>query len=568
MDKIVGVLGGGQLGRMLAEAANRLNIKVIALDKSDAPTKQITAHDQHVSGSFKDPVAIKQLAELCDVLTIEIEHVDVTVLKEIEAVTPVHPSPQAIETIQDKFLQKQVLKKHGVAVAQSIRLVGNTIEELQRVAESFDLPFMLKARRDAYDGRGNYVVKNEQDFQPALDSLGNRGLYAEKWAPFKMELAVMVVRTADQVLTFPTVETIHENNICKLVYAPPRNVSQSICDRAADLARRAVVPFTGKGVYAVEMFLLPDNELLVNEIAPRPHNSGHYTIEGCYMSQYEAHLHAILDLPIPVRRLRLREPSIMLNILGGKTADAHLCLAQAALASDGTVHLYGKGAGSPGRKMGHITVTAPTMTEAAEQIRPLIGIFDEIGGHFEKPKHVALKETSRPTVAVLMGSDSDLPAMNAGIEILRKFKIPYTVRITSAHRTPELMAEFAASAMSSGLKVIIAGAGGAAHLPGMVASHTTLPVIGVPVKSSFQDGGDSVLSILQMPRGVPVATVGVSNSTNAALLAARILGIEDATVQKAVKDFAKSNANESLGKDTRLQELGAEAYLQGMSKSK
>jgi phosphoribosylaminoimidazole carboxylase len=572
MNKTIGVLGGGQLGRMLAEAANRLNIKIIALDKDNAPTKQITAHGDHLLGSFKDPVAIKKLAERCDVLTIEIEHVDVAVLKEIESVTPVHPSPQAIESIQDKYLQKQILKKHGVAVAQSISLDGNTVNELQRVAEVFDFPFMLKARRDAYDGRGNYVVKNKNDFTSALNALKNRELYAERWAPFKMELAVMVVRTTDQVLAFPIVETIHEDSICKLVYAPARGVSQHVSNLAADLAKRAVEPFTGKGVYAVEMFLLPDDQILVNEIAPRPHNSGHYTIEGCYMSQYEAHIHAILDLPIPERRLRLREPSIMLNILGGTTPDAHLRLAEAALDRDGTVHLYGKGAGSPGRKMGHITVTAPSMEEAEKQMQPLVQVFNKIGGKSSEPLESTSKLVSsdsvRPTVAVLMGSDSDLPDMSAGIQILEKLAIPHTVRITSAHRTPELMANFAASAVTVGIKVIIAGAGGAAHLPGMVASHTTLPVIGVPIKSSFMTGLDSILSILNMPRGVPVATVGPSNSTNAALLAARILAIDESSIRTAVQDFATGNAKESLDKDTRLQELGTKEYLEGMSKSK
>lgn len=562
MDKTIGVLGGGQLGRMLAEAANRLNIKIIALDKDNAPTKQITAHQHHVTGSFKDAAAIRQLSKLCDVLTIEIEHVEVAVLKEIESTTPVHPSPQAIEVIQDKYLQKQVLKKQNVAVAQSMRLESNTIDNLDLVAETIDLPFMLKARRDAYDGRGNYKVSSKDDFKPALEALGDRELYAERWAPFRMELAVMVVKTADKTLAFPTVETIHENSICKLVYAPARGVSKSISDRAGELAKKAVASFPGKGIYAVEMFLLPDDQLLVNEIAPRPHNSGHYTIEGTYISQYEAHLRAILDLPISEKRLQLRQPSIMLNILGGKTPDAHLRLAEEAI--DATVHLYGKGAGSLGRKMGHVTVTAPTMAEAENQIRPLVQVFDEIAGHGKSTQSRTGTEV-KPVVAVLMGSDSDLKHMIAGINILERFLgNRYIARITSAHRTPDLMTEFANNAASDGIKVIIAGAGGAAHLPGMVASHTTLPVIGVPIKSSFMDGLDSILSILNMPRGVPVATVGPSNSTNAALLALRILGIEDATIRENVQEFAQANSDESTAKDEKLQELKATKYLSQM----
>jgi phosphoribosylaminoimidazole carboxylase len=174
------------------------------------------------------------------------------------------------------------------------------------------------------------------------------------------------------------------------------------------------------------------------------------------MSQFEAHLHAILDLPIPERRLRLREPAIMLNILGGNGPRDHHRLAQLALNVDGTVHLYGKGQGTLGRKMGHITLTAPTMREAESMMAPLIKEFDAIVGS----KQVAISKEPAPpapVVAVVMGSDTDLATMAPGISILEKFGIPHMVRITSAHRTPDYMAEFAARAAGEGLKVIIAG---------------------------------------------------------------------------------------------------------------
>jgi phosphoribosylaminoimidazole carboxylase len=196
--------------------------------------------------------------------------------------------------------------------------------------------------------------------------------------------------------------------------------------------------------------------VLTIQIAPRVHNSGHLTIEACPISQFEAHLHAILDLPIPERRLRLREPAIMLNILGGKGPRDHHRLAQLALSIDGTVHLYDKGLGTLGRKMGHITITAPTMREAELMMTPLIKEFDAIAGTVQT---VLSKEPSSPApvVAVVMGSDTDLATMAAGIIILEKFGIPHMVRITSAHRTPDYMAEFAARAAGEGLKVIIAG---------------------------------------------------------------------------------------------------------------
>lgn len=197
----------------------------------------------------------------------------------------------------------------------------------------------------------------------------------------------------------------------------------------------------------------------------------------------------------------MREPAIMLNILGGSQKDSHLEVAKAALSNPRTsIHLYGKGDGTKGRKMGHVTITAPTMSEAETLIRPLIEAADKVSG---KSLSSNLRSSSeKPVVAVVMGSDSDLPVLKAGLEILEHFKIPFEVRITSAHRTPDWMAEYASTAASKGLKVIIAAAGGAAHLPGMCAAYTQLPVIGIPVKPSIGNGEDSLLSIVAMPRGM------------------------------------------------------------------
>jgi 5-(carboxyamino)imidazole ribonucleotide mutase len=147
--------------------------------------------------------------------------------------------------------------------------------------------------------------------------------------------------------------------------------------------------------------------------------------------------------------------------------------------------------------------------------------------------------TNKQDVAIIMGSSSDLPTMEKAIDVLKDFGISYKVKVVSAHRTPEFMQEFALSAKDNGFKVIIAGAGGAAHLPGMVASLTTLPVIGVPVALKHLSGLDSVLSILQMPRGVPVATVAIDNATNAALLAVRMLGIADHKIADQLAEFKK-----------------------------
>ncbi|KAH7392244.1 hypothetical protein DE146DRAFT_662020 [Phaeosphaeria sp. MPI-PUGE-AT-0046c] len=563
----VGVLGGGQLGRMFVEAGNRLNIQVNILDSAASPAKQISAHSGHVEGSFKDAASVKQLAQTSDVVTVEIEHVDTHMLEEVASEVVVEPSWKTLRIIKDKYGQKQYLKEHGVDVADSIDLEGKGPEGLKEVGKSYGYPFMLKSKTEAYDGKGNFVVKSEADVDAAIQALGNRPLYAERWADFRLELAVMVVKTKDGVLTFPTVETVHEDSICKLTYAPPRNVSESTAQRAQDLAKKAIGAFEGKGVFGVEMFLLKDDSLLINEIAPRPHNSGHYTIEACPISQYDAHLRAILDMPIPQSGLRLREPSIMLNILGGKTPDSHVQVARKALESpNASVHLYGKGDARPGRKMGHITITAPTLAEAEREMQPLIDFVDEQKGKPLSTRSDPSSTKEEPLVAVIMGSDSDLPVLRAGLEILQKLEIPFTTRITSAHRTPDWLREFSKNASSTSLKVIIGAAGGAAHLPGMCASWTTLPVVGLPVKATHMDGWDSLVSMTQMPRGEPVATVGINNSTNAALLAVRILGAEDKSIRERLRLWMEGNEKEVMRKDKALLEDGWEAYLKAMGK--
>ena len=563
----VGVLGGGQLGRMLIEAANRLNIQVNVLDASNSPAKQISAHDGHLEGSFKDAAKVKELAQKCDVVTVEIEHVDTHMLEEVAGQVVVEPSWKTLRIIKDKYAQKQHLKEHGVDVAESIDLEGKGAEGLKEVGITYGYPYMLKSKTEAYDGKGNFVVKSEGDIDAAIKALGDRPLYAERWADFSMELAVMVVKTKDGVLTFPTVETVHEDSICKLTYTPPRNVAAATAQRAQDLAKKAIAAFEGKGVFGVEMFLLKDDSLLINEIAPRPHNSGHYTIEGCDMSQYEAHLRAILDIPISQEDLRLKEPSIMLNILGAQSPDSHVKTAQRAYTVPGAkVHLYGKGDARPGRKMGHITLTAPTLRDAERKIQPLIDFVDEQKGKALGPHTADPTSTPEPLVAVIMGSDSDLPVLKAGLQILEKLQIPFTTRITSAHRTPDWLRTFSKTASSTSLRVIIGAAGGAAHLPGMCASWTTLPVIGLPVKATHMDGWDSLVSMTQMPRGEPVATVGINNSTNAALLAVRILGASDEVVRERLRVWMEGNEKEVMRKDGDLLEKGWEAYLTSMGK--
>ena len=580
---------------MMVEAASRLDITVGVLDAENAPAKQINAHPGHVIGSFAKAGDVRELASKCDVLTYEIEHVDTKVLEELEEEQPfvkgtkwnrIQPSWKTVKLIQDKFAQKKHYENVGIPTPQSIGVGTSHPQGLKEIADQLGYPLMLKARTQAYDGRGNYPVRSVSDIEPALNALGDRPLYAEKWAPFKMELAVMVVKTdpASQVdpnscLAYPTVETVHEDSICKLVYAPARQVPKKTLQAAQDLARRAVSTLAGTGVFGVELFLLEDDSLLVNEIAPRPHNSGHYTIEACHMSQYQAHIRAILpnlartiapdatDLKVPA--------AIMLNILGGPQPDSHLLVARQALTISGAeVHLYGKGDGRPGRKMGHITITGSSMSACEQKMHPLIQMVDAIRSQRSNPSATSESILSSaadliksnpppplsPVIAVVMGSDTDLATLKPGLQFLDEMEVPYSVTITSAHRTPQFMLDFGKAAASRGLKAIIAAAGGAAHLPGMMASVTSVPVIGCPVKASSLDGLDSLLSIVQMPRGIPVATVSIGNSTNAALLAARIVGTSEPRIRQWVENHLQRMDDENMAKSRNLEAQGWQGY--------
>lgn len=244
----------------------------------------------------------------------------------------------------------------------------------------------------------------------------------------------------------------------------------------------------------------------MNEIAPRPHNSGHYTIEACETSQYENHLRAILSLPLGSTALKV-PAAAMLNLIGHSSSITEITSTiNAALPISGvSIHLYGKLECRAGRKMGHITVVADSDAQLKARLRPLLKSLP-----FSSPEEINLYappsampgsgfSDPNPLVGVIMGSDSDLPVMLPAARILDQFKIPYELTIVSAHRTTDRLVEYARSASARGLRTIIAGAGGAAHLPGMVAAMTALPVIGVPVKGSTLDGVDSLHSIVQMP---------------------------------------------------------------------
>ncbi|KAJ2690946.1 phosphoribosylaminoimidazole carboxylase ade2 [Coemansia spiralis] len=583
MDKqVVGILGGGQLGRMFIEAANRMNVTVRVLDPTSlSPAKQISSFAEHIDEPFTSSTAIQELAKGCDILTVEIEHVNCDELEKIEqqGLALVRPSSSTIRIIQDKYLQKEYLARFDLPLPEYTQC--DTLDEAKQAGRAFGFPFVLKSRLGAYDGRGNYVVKSEADVETGFKLLGGKMQYAEKFVPFVKELAVMVVRRpGGEVATYPVVETIQRGNICELVYAPAQ-IDGEVRNIAMKVATDAVscLPDGSVGIFGVEMFLHNDGKtVLVNEIAPRPHNSGHYTIEACNTSQYENHLRAVLDLPLGDTNLKV-PAAAMINVLGGVSGYSSVlepCLASLEVPG-ATVHLYGKTEAKAGRKMGHITVVADCFLQLGRRVDLIAGRLanasDEERSRLQyrdsaapaadgSASDVEKKDVSEmaPLVGIIMGSDSDLPTMRPAAQILEQFGVPFELTIVSAHRTPDRMFEYARSAHRRGLKAIIAGAGGAAHLPGMVAALTPLPVIGVPVKGRCLDGVDSLHSIVQMPRGVPVATVAINNSDNAALLAVRIIGASCPTYLHAMEQYMDDMRTGVEKKIERLSVTGWKDY--------
>jgi 5-(carboxyamino)imidazole ribonucleotide synthase len=281
----VGIIGGGQLGKMIAHEARRMSLKIIVLDPTEGcPAAKIA--DEQIVADFKDESAITKLADKCDVLTYEIELANSTALKELELKNyPVRPAPETLRTIQNKYRQKSFLKNHKIAVPD-FELVRSE-EHLQELCKKFGFPAMLKACEDSYDGRGNFLITSKGKVHEAFDYFAGRECMLEKYVPFTKEVSIMVARNpSGQIESFPVAENIHRNSILDTTIAPAR-ISRKVELKAKRLAEKTMEVLHGAGIFGIEMFVTKRGDVLVNEIAPRPHNSGHYTNEACSVSQWE-----------------------------------------------------------------------------------------------------------------------------------------------------------------------------------------------------------------------------------------------------------------------------------------
>ncbi|MDP6857482.1 MAG: 5-(carboxyamino)imidazole ribonucleotide synthase [Candidatus Nitrosopelagicus sp.] len=353
MGKILGIIGGGQLGMMLTEAAKNMPLdisKIIVLDPTEnCPASKVGA--EQIVADFKDESSIRELAERSDIITYEIESGNSTVLKKLEPTCQINPSPETLEIIQDKLTQKKFLNENNIPVAKFSEI--SSTNDLETKINEFGFPVLLKVRKDAYDGRGNFKIDSADQILTAMNAFKGKPLMVEEFVDFEMEVSVIAARnTNGEIQTYPVVENIHEDNILKMTIAPAR-INTEISKNAEDIARKTMEVLRGAGVFGIEMFVTNNNKVLINEIAPRVHNSGHHTLQSSKTSQFEQHLRAILGLNLG--STKLLHPTIMYNILGPKNFKG-LYKTPTINFDNAFLKMYGKLESKPKRKIGHVNL--------------------------------------------------------------------------------------------------------------------------------------------------------------------------------------------------------------------
>src|SRR5438309_1052276 len=377
LAKVLGIIGGGQLGMMLTEAAKKMPehiSDVIVLDPTkNCPAAKVGA--QQIVADFKDKNAILELARQTDVITYEIESGNSEVLESLNGNLTINPSPSTLKIIQDKYLQKKFLYDNGLPVVDFTPI--QSLAELEEKITFFGYPAILKARRDAYDGRGNFRIENQEQVAQAYEQFKDRPVMLEKAINFQMEVSVIAARnTKGKIATYPLVENIHEENILKMTIAPAR-INKKISEEAEKIAKKTMEVLHGAGVFGIEMFVSLDGNVLVNEIAPRVHNSGHHTLQSSATSQFEQHLRAILGLELG--RTDLLHYTVMCNILGPKDFEGRYEPVILKPEEGLYLKMYQKDEAKPQRKMGHFNLVDEKDTKSigllikkAEEVRKAI----------------------------------------------------------------------------------------------------------------------------------------------------------------------------------------------------
>ncbi|MEX1267392.1 MAG: 5-(carboxyamino)imidazole ribonucleotide synthase [Balneolaceae bacterium] len=366
---VIGFLGAGQLARMSALKAFELGLQTAVFSDrpENEPVQFMTPHSY--SGSFDDLDSMIPFADKCDVITLENEFIDSEILKKLEEKTgtPIYPSPGSFALIENKLIEKQTFENAGIPVTPYSLIKSEN--DLSDFGNQHGWPFLLKSSKGGYDGYGNETVRTADEAKKAFESLGgNTGhdIIAEAFVDFTHELAVQVARNSTGSVVYPCCETVQENHICVAVKTPAP-VDPEKQKQAQQLALKAAEAIDGKGIFAFEFFLTKEGDILLNESAPRPHNSGHYSIEGCVTSQFQNHVRAVLDLPLGDTSL-IKPAAVMINLLGTKQRNAQIDGAEKAIAEpNGHLHFYGKLQSKPGRKMAHYTLLGEDLDEIYER---------------------------------------------------------------------------------------------------------------------------------------------------------------------------------------------------------
>ncbi len=363
----IGILGGGQLGRMSAIAARRMGYKVRTFDPSSGACAAGIA-DEHVTAEWSDTAALTRFAQGCGRITLEFENIPPATVEFVAKSVPSHPSANVLAICQNRRREKEFLRTAGIPCANFA--VVSSLVELQSAVKTIGFPCVLKTADFGYDGKGQVKLPTaEADLAAAWNKIGGAVGVLEAWVPFQMEISVLVARTVDgRTAVYDAAENIHRNHILHLSISPAR-ISEATATEARALALSIAEKISLVGLLAVEMFV-KDGRIVVNELAPRPHNSGHQTFDANETSQFEQHIRAVCGLPLG--GTKPLAPSAMVNLLGdlwrnGQEPDWTKVLADPSA----KLHLYDKGKAAPGRKMGHITVTAPTLEEAIRRAEAL-----------------------------------------------------------------------------------------------------------------------------------------------------------------------------------------------------
>lgn len=355
----LGMFGSGQLGRMFAIAARQMGYRVRTYSPDrDSPTGQVA--DVEVQGDYDDLDRVREFARSVDVVSLEFENISVAALEAAAEIAPVRPGPHVLHTTQHRLREKRFLASAGLPVAPFAAI--ESPDDIAAAVASVPLPGVIKTAAWGYDGKGQRFVANEQELRDAYDAFGQGEAVLEKRIDLEREVSVVAARGTDgSVVCYPPIENDHRNHILDVSRFPAR-LSDALRDEATDVARQVVERLDVVGVLCVEFFVAADGSLMINELAPRPHNSGHLTIEAFAVSQFEQQVRAVCGLPLgPADPLR---PAAMANLLGDEWAGGEPDWAAAIAVPTAALHLYGKAEAKPGRKMGHITALGETPDEA------------------------------------------------------------------------------------------------------------------------------------------------------------------------------------------------------------